>query len=262
MMRTVYAMAVLGSLLLAQANPVAAEDWGKALKGQVIWDGGEVPKPMPINVQGNMDGPKCLAAAKGKLVYETWVVNPKNKGVRWTFVWLAPEEAGAKLPIHPDLQKVPDKPEVMDQPCCMFEPHALGLRQGQELLVKNSANFAHNTRYNGHPAKNPGRSVLIPAGQELAIKELVADRFPVSVKCDLHPWMSAWVRVFDHPYFAVTDADGKFEIKNVPAGRYRLMVWHETGFLGGAEGRKGMPITIEKDQVTDVGALKMKPLDK
>jgi hypothetical protein len=261
-MRTLFAVAVLSGLVAAGANPAAAEDWGKALKGRVVWDGGAVPKPEPVNVAANMDGPKCQAAAKGKLVYETWVVNPKNKGVRWTFVWLAPadpKDRTAKLPVHPNLKNPPDKPAEMDQPCCMFEPHALGIREGQELIVKNSAAFAHNTRYNGNPLRNPGRSVLIPPGAQLDIKELVADRLPVMVKCDLHPWMSAWVRVFDHPYFAVTDEDGNFDIKDVPAGNYRLMVWHETGYLGGAEGRTGTPIQIAKNKVTDVGALKLKP---
>jgi hypothetical protein len=258
-MRTLFMLATLTSLAASQGNPVAAEDWGKALKGRIVWNKDAIPKREPIDTKNNMDGPKCQACSKdGKLLTETWVVNERNKGIRWTFVWLAPEDAKAKMPIHPNLQKVPDKPAVMDQPCCAFEPHALGLRQGQELLVKNSAKFSHNTRYTGHPAKNPGRSVLIPSEQELSIKELVADRIPVSVKCDLHPWMSAWVRVFDHPYFAVTDADGKFEIKDVPAGKYRLMVWHETGFLGGADGRKGTLIDIEKDKVTDVGELKWK----
>jgi hypothetical protein len=72
--------------------------------------------------------------------------------------------------------------------------------------------------------------------------------------------MKAWVLVSDHPYVAVTNKDGKFEIKNAPAGDYRLVVWHEDiGYLGGAKGRDGQPITIKPDAVTDLGKLKIKP---
>jgi hypothetical protein len=63
--------------------------------------------------------------------------------------------------------------------------------------------------------------------------------------------MTGYVRVFDHPYYAVTDKDGKFEIKNAPTGDYRIVYWHENGFRGGAEGRFGDEITI-KGPTTDV----------
>jgi hypothetical protein len=72
--------------------------------------------------------------------------------------------------------------------------------------------------------------------------------------------MSGWVRVFDNPYFAVTDADGNFEIKDAPAGTYRLMIWQESiGYRGGAAGRDGTPVTIKAGAVTDVGPFDVKP---
>ena len=68
---------------------------------------------------------------------------------------------------------------------------------------------------------------------------LVAEGPPIQYKCTIHGWMTGYVRIFDHPYYAVTDADGKFEIKNAPAGKYRIVYWHENGFKGGAQGRFG-----------------------
>jgi hypothetical protein len=68
--------------------------------------------------------------------------------------------------------------------------------------------------------------------------------------------MNGWVRIFDHPYYATTDADGKFEIKNVPAGKWKMVVWHEAkGFLNGREGRLGMPVDVSG------ATTEMKPID-
>jgi hypothetical protein len=70
--------------------------------------------------------------------------------------------------------------------------------------------------------------------------------------------MVGWLRIFDHPYFAVTDEDGKFEIKLAPAGNYSLMSWHEAvGY--GPGGRQGVPVTIKGGADTDVGKLELKP---
>jgi hypothetical protein len=70
--------------------------------------------------------------------------------------------------------------------------------------------------------------------------------------------MKAWVRVFDHPYFAITDGDGKFEIKNAPAGDFRLVIWHEgVGWVKG--GKTGTPITIKAGGDTDLGKVEMTP---
>jgi hypothetical protein len=227
--------------------------WG-TIKGQLVWGGKDIPDPRPTNV--NKDQDHCLS--KGPLVSDELVVNKRNGGVRWAFVWLAPELGAEPLTIHPGLQEIKDKDATIDQPCCMFVPHALGLRQGQELLAKNSAPIAHNVHWQGHPLKNPGGNRIVPAGQSLTIKELKADRFPVKISCDIHGWMGAWVRVFDHPYFAVTDADGKFEIKLAPAGNFRLMLWHEA--VGNIPGDgKGIGVTITGNTVTDVGQIKMPP---
>src|SRR5262249_40231013 len=153
------------------------------------------------------------------------VVNKSNLGVRWAFVWLAPEnKSGPPLAIFPALKELKEKQILVDQPCCMFVPHAVAIREGQEIVVKNSAPIAHSTHWTGD-LKNPGGNRMAPAGQSLTIDGLKADKYPVKLSCDIHPWMGGWIRVFDHPYFAVTDENGKFEIKSAPVGRCRLVVW-------------------------------------
>jgi hypothetical protein len=247
-------VALLGTLPAARGED--AKQWG-TLKGRVVWGGGDVPQRKPLNVDKDMG--HCLS--KGPLLSEEWVVNPKNKGVQWTFVWLDVEpKSKDRLPVHPNLQKIQQPNVTIDQPTCMFEPHCLGLRQGQNLVVKNSAPIPHNVNWAGNPLKNPGGNVLVPAGGQFVIQDLKADRFPLQVTCNIHPWMKARVGVFDHPYFAVTDADGNFEIKDAPAGNYRLKVYHESiGWRNGAAGKDGEKTAVKPGAVTDLGSLEIAP---
>lgn len=240
-------------VLLAKAD----EAWG-TVKGQIVF-AGDAPAVAKVNV--NKDEKHCLE--KGDILSEAWVVNKDNKGVKWTLVWLSGEpkpapEKPAPLPIHPNLKAVPEKPAELDQPCCVFIPHMLGVRQGQTVLIKNSAPVPHNINVTGNPKVNEGFNVLLPAGGEHKATKLKADRYPLTATCNIHPWMNARIAVFDHPYFAITDADGKFEIKDAPAGEWRLKVWHESiGWRGGADGKDGEKITIKKEG-TDLGKLEIK----
>jgi hypothetical protein len=239
--------ALIAGLAVGLSNPSAAQapaDWA-TVKGQVVYDGNP-PERKTLDV--TKDQGHCLA--KGPLLSEEWVVNKENKGVQWTFVWLMPNNPMAQMPIHPALAQIKNKDVSIDQPQCQFEPHALGLRQGQDLVAKNSSPAVHNVNWTGG-LKNPGGNVIVPSKNSHTITDLKADRFPVTITCNIHPWMKAYARVYDHPYFAVTDANGKFEIKDAPVGQYRLVVWHEAiGFLGGAAGRNGQPIEIKKGGTT------------
>src|SRR5207245_44217 len=123
------------------------------------------------------------------------------------------------------------------------------------LVAKNSAPIAHNVHWTGFPLKNPGGNRIVPAKQSLTISDLKADKYPVKINCDIHGWMNAWVRVFDHPYFALTDADGQCEITLAPTGKSRRVTWHESGW--GPGGKGGVPITIKPGAVTDQGEIRL-----
>jgi hypothetical protein len=242
---------VVLSVIFANRTVADGPAWGD-VKGRIVFDGAEAPAAKVINV--DKDQNHCLS--KGNLHTEDLVVNKKNLGVRWVFVWLAPEKDAPPLQVHPNLQKIDKKTVEIDQPCCQFIPHALALREGQELVAKNSSPIAHNVHWTGG-LKNPGANQIVPAGGSLPITDLKADRSPVKFQCDIHGWMVAWVRVFDHPYYALTDADGKFEIKQAPAGNYRLIIWQDNGWGSGL--KYGQPISIEGGKVTDKGEIKFKP---
>ena len=138
---------------------------------------------------------------------------------------------------------------MIDQPNCAFVPRSLGhfpsyfdgpksVATGEKLINKNSASVPHNARGLGDGLVNAGFNDLIPAGKEIAF-ELKPYRNPIPVGCNVHPWMRANIWVFDHPYFAVTKADGSFTMPIVPAGaEFTVMAWHElAGQILGPEGR-------------------------
>src|SRR5207302_10954744 len=135
-------------------------------------------------------------------------------------VWLTASDAQGKadfkgkLPIHPALQQLKEKEFVVDQPCCMFEPRIVMMRVGQTLVAKNSAAIPHNIKIDGEISGNPSLNQAIPPGGKLNIPNWVITKTAaVPMSCTAHGWMNGYVRVFNHPYFAVTDADGNFDIQ-------------------------------------------------
>jgi hypothetical protein len=247
--------ASLGAICLSPSSGAGqgkAERWG-TVKGRIVWGGKDIPKRKPVNATPDqLKG----CGVNGPPLDETLVVNPNSRGIKWVAVSLY--DPAGKLPVHPSLQAIKEKQVVMDQPRCMFIPRMTALREGQELLVKNSSLIVHNVRWIGNPDFNESGNRNIAPGDSVTIKGLKAQKIPLLIQCNIHGWMGARLAVYDHPYFAVTDEDGSFEIKLAPAGAYRLVAYQESiGWRGGAKGKNGEPITIKPGAVTDLGELKM-----
>jgi len=252
------AVLALAGVLLASSS-AGAQGWG-TVKGQVTLKKGD---PLPDNPAVNVTADKQHCLAKGPIHRNDLVVNKKNRGVRWVLVWLAPVKDFRNVnnvpPIHASLKKGPAKVEL-DQPVCVFVPRMTAIREGTTLVYKNSAPVPHNVSLQGG-AQGPNLNQLLPAKTgELVVKDVKARFMPFSYNCSIHPWMKGWVGVFKHPYFAVTDADGKFEIKNAPAGTWRLMVWQEkVGWVVfKSKDNIGKLITIKDKGTTTVPAVELK----
>lgn len=255
-MRNLCLLALLAGVLAAAAELTATKaqpaggDWA-TIKGQVTFT--KAPMPGPVNVTNDKE--HCLS--KGPLVYEEVIVDGKTKGFKNVVVYLRPDDPNRKAlfpqeKIHPKLAKAAPKNHVIDQPCCQFVPRITAAREGDTLEVKNSAPVAHNVNMTGDDP-NLQFNITIPSGKSHKPAAPLAYQFtPIPFKCDIHPWMAGKIRVFDHPYFAVTDADGNFEIKSPPAGKYKIWYWSDTGWKGGEKGANGEPVEI-KDGVTDLG---------
>ena len=158
----------------------------------------------------------CHDGAASPITEETVLVGAGG-GLRNVFV-------SVESPALPKVDGATLEPAVLDQVDCRYVPHAVGVCVGQTLRVRSSDPTMHNVHY--APEYNESRNFgMTRAGAERAVT-FRAPEF-IRVKCDVHPWMTAYVGVFDTPFFAVTDANGRFEIAGLPPGSYKLVTWHE-----------------------------------
>jgi len=117
-------------------------------------------------------------------------------------------------------------PVVMDQKNCLYSPQILAVQTDQKIVVKNSDPVLHNVHdLPTVPGNQEENKAQMPNGPDMTMSFPKAEEF-IKFKCDVHPWMFAWVSVFDHPYFAVSAKDGTFKIANVPPGKYTLKAAH------------------------------------
>ncbi|MBI4418731.1 MAG: carboxypeptidase regulatory-like domain-containing protein [Ignavibacteriales bacterium] len=157
----------------------------------------------------------CRAAHKTPVLSEEVVVN-KNGTLKNVLVYIKGPVSGK--------YSAPNEKALFDQEGCVYIPHVLGVQTGQQVEIRNSDNTLHNvhTLSEKNPPFNAGQPIK---GHKLTRRFEKVETF--RVKCDVHSWMGAYIGVFDHPFFAVTDDNGAFTLKNVPAGEYTVEVWHE-----------------------------------
>ena len=190
--------------------------------GRVIFEGSR-SKPGMLFAKGTVpeskDGSVC--SASGDIPQEDVLISESN-GVGNVFVFLDKPPAGFKA-------TVPTTELTFDQKNCRFTTHALFAQVGQTIKLMNDDGALHNTRCIGD--RNGNVNNTVGANNRTGIKLVYkrAERDPFLVKCDIHSWMSAYHLVLDHPFAAVTDANGNFKIENLPAGTYQFKVWHERG---------------------------------
>lgn len=137
-------------------------------------------------------------------------------------------------------------PAELDQKGCEYVPQILAVQTDQKIVIKNSDPVLHNVHDLPNVAGNKEQNMAqMPGGADLTFSFSKPEDF-LKFKCDVHPWMFAWVSVFDHPYFAVSGKDGTFKIGNVPPGKYKIRAMH----------RKAGSVTQEVE-VTDAAPAKV-----
>ncbi len=141
----------------------------------------------------------------------------------------------------------PAKAALLDQKGCEYSPYVLGVQTGQKILIRNSDPVLHNVH--GTPKLNKEFNLAQMAGGKDIERSLDQPEVIVRFKCDVHPWMFAYIGVLPHPYFAVTDKDGKFKIEGVPAGKYTLVAFHRKAH-GTEEKAVAQEITVADSAVS------------
>lgn len=212
------------SAALADASTIRGHG---VMRGQVIVDG---PPPVMSEIRNQ---PCCDGAPK--TLKEETVVTSASSGLANTFVYIEglPRVNGQSLP----------SPQL-DQVGCRYTPHVVGVCVGQPLRIRTSDATMHNVHFSSDRNESRNFGMTSPGDEKT-----VTFREPefIRVKCDVHPWMTAYVGVFANPCFTVTDGDGRFELANLPAGKYKLVTWHERygRFEQNIEVNEAAPMTID-----------------
>jgi plastocyanin len=240
-------LGLIGSHLPAQAK------FG-TIKGRLVWDGADAPERAVLAKKGQAPKDPQVCAQNAAIPADDLVVDPKTKGVQFAFVYLV-KPSGQNPEAMKEIAAKTPKP-VVDQLNCRFVPHNLAVTTDQTVVFKSSDPTSHNLRYAGFA--NGAFNQMMSANSQIE-KKFAVEKRPIPVGCDIHPWMTGYVMVFDHPFFAVTGEDGSFEIQGVPAGAQKLVVWQEKVGYVTPGFAAGVPVTVEAGATVDLGTIKFDP---
>lgn len=187
---------------------------GNATVSGTITYAGNVPTLRPVTMDAD---PQCASKHDAPVQNEVLLLGDGNT-MGNVFVKVKSGLAEKQWP-------APTQPAVIDQEGCIYHPHVMGLMAGQPLVFLNSDELLHNVH--GLPEENREFNLGMPATVKRQNVTLEQPEPVFPVKCDVHPWMQSYVAVMSHPYFDVTAEDGRFEIRNLPAGTYEIEAWHE-----------------------------------
>ena len=205
---------IFTSLMATAPHGDSAEPkWG-TVTGQVRLVG-DLPKLKPL-IKGAIQAPD-----------ERLVVHPATRGIANVAIYLAKKPSV----IHPSLEKSAVETLRFTQKGHQFAPHVMFARTDQEIQFVCKDPGRHNVK--SWPVKNVPINIMIAENDEKVVTQFArAEKLPVKVTSDIAPWMIAYWLVLDHPYAAVTDAEGNFEITNLPIGTHDIIIWQESaGYL-------------------------------
>jgi plastocyanin len=163
---------------------------------------------------------KIMTTDGATILHNDLVVDPKTRGLRYVFVTLEGAKAQPKV--------ANAKPVEMDQKDMVFIPRVVAVQYGQPVVFTNS-DLCNHSVMTATKVKENQFNIFTPANQPYSFTFAPQER-PVVIGCSIHAWMRAWVHVVEHPWFAVTDAQGKFTLRNLPPGKHTLVFHHaDTG---------------------------------
>ena len=204
--------------MVAAAAVISAVTIAQAYESTIVADGGTISGD--IKFAGTPPAAKTIKATKDQQACgtevpdESLVVGPE-KGIKNVVVRITDIKKGKKW----------DAKAVLDQKKCHFLPHVAIVPAGADLEILNSDGILHN--FHTYSTLNPSINKAQPKFRPRMVEKFAKPEI-IKLTCDDHPWMKGWLVVSDHPYVAVTDDRGTFELTGVPAGTYRVEIWHET----------------------------------
>lgn len=198
-----------GHFSISSAGPA---DTAGSFQGTVKFEGA-TPRGSRIDMSAD---PYCAKAHSAPVTTEDVVVG-SGGGLANVVIYISDGLAGRTF-------QPPQQPAILEQKGCQYKPHVIALQANQKLDVVNSDETTHNI----HPSPNNNREWNMTQPQGMPLEQSFArEEIAIPVKCNVHPWMRGYIAVFKHPYFAVSDKDGHFDLKDVPPGSYTITAWHE-----------------------------------
>lgn len=213
-------MRVTGIRLWLAAGVVAVSVWpdvavaASSVTGTITFTG-TPPKLSPLAMEAD---PACAKKHPTPAANEMLVLGSGNT-MGNIIVWVSKGLPSGKT------YTAPKTPVVLDQNGCQYKPHAMGIMVGQPYRILNSDGILHNIH--SLPKVNPSFNKPMPATLKEATTTFEKPEPIFQIKCDVHPWMAAYVGVFTHPFYAVTGTDGKYTISGLDPGTYEISAWHE-----------------------------------
>jgi plastocyanin len=226
------------ALVLAFVGVVQAGEG--SLSGSVKYDG-EAPKPKKHNIAAE----KSAGCPHGEQEDESLVVDPATKGIKWAIIRIMDVKAATEAEV---------KTVEIDQKGCKFTPRVSIVAPGSDIDVLNPDKLPHNVHTIPLDGTNvPINRMMTANDPKLTVKGKKHNVEPelVQLQCDIHPWMKGFIVVHDPRFAFVTGADGKFNIKGVPPGKYKVLINHDLG-------EQEKQIEIKDGAATDLGDILFK----
>src|SRR4051795_4348072 len=213
MLRTANRLSLAVALVAAALCPGVAFG-ASSVSGTVTFDG-KVPTLKPLAMDAD---PACAKKHSAPVPNEMLALGSGNT-MGNIMVWVSKGlPAGKTWP-------APKTPVVLDQNGCQYRPHVMGIMVGQTYKILNSDGILHNVH--ALPTINKQFNRAMPATLKEATATFDKEEATFPIKCDVHPWMNAYVGAFAHPFYSVTATDGKYTISGLDPGTYEITAWHE-----------------------------------
>lgn len=227
--RSMVTFAMSLPVMLIATNALA----GGAVKATAKFSGDERPRRTVVKMDADAF---CKGAHSKKVGTEDYLIDKESGAIKNVMVYIKDGLGDAKF-------EPPAEKKELDQQGCMYIPHVMTIQVGQTLDIKNNDDTLHNI----HSFPEKQRPFNFAQPKKGDVKEEVFKREEiVKVKCDVHPWMSAYIGVFDNPYHGVTAEDGTATIEDLAPGKYTFAAWHEEF------GEVTQEVTVEEGKTAEV----------
>ncbi len=231
----------------AVVRAASSDKWGD-LVGRLVYDGSAPPRKKLV-VDKDVD-----CCGKFDIRDESLMVG-QDGGLQNVFIYLRTK----KPAISPTLEEAVEKQVLLDNLDCIFQPHCMTIwAKKQEFHIVNSDPVAQNVAFT--PLLDVPANIVLPVGADATWKFRRAQRVPVPIACNYHPWESGYILPTDHPYVAISKPDGTFRIPKLPVGKLEFQLWQERiGYLDTEAWRKGRFKMTIKPGTNDLGTIKLPP---